>query len=358
MKKIDWYILKQFLYTFFYVVIILCFVIAVIDYAEKNDKFIKHNLSFEEIRNYYFSFIPFIASLITPITAFVATVYVTANLSIRSEIIALLSSGFSLKRIMLPYLYGGIIIAIMSFLLNGWILPKANKSRVNFEVSYIKNPYYFSKNNVHFKISDETYLYLERYDNNLEVGNNVSIEKFTNNLLKERLIGRQLVWDSEDKIWEIKSWQLRILNGDGNEEITSGLQLDTALLINPSDFDNNYKLNETLTLTELNKYIDLLKLRGSDTVVLYEIEKYIRYTQPFTILILILIGVIVSSRKSRQGTGILITLGFLFAFSFIIFFVMSRAFAENGSLNPLFAIWIPNLVFILIGIIMYRIIPR
>ena len=358
MKKIDWYILKQFLYTFFYVVIILCFVITVIDYAEKNDKFIKHNLSFEEIRNYYFSFIPFIASLITPITAFVATVYVTANLSIRSEIIALLSSGFSLKRIMLPYLYGGIIIAIMSFLLNGWILPKANKSRVNFEVSYIKNPYYFSKNNVHFKISDETYLYLERYDNNLEVGNNVSIEKFTNNLLKERLIGRQLVWDSEDKIWEIKSWQLRILNGDGNEEITSGLQLDTALLINPSDFDNNYKLNETLTLTELNKYIDLLKLRGSDSVVLYEIEKYIRYTQPFTILILILIGVIVSSRKSRQGTGILITLGFLFAFSFIIFFVMSRAFAENGSLNPLFAIWIPNLVFILIGIIMYRIIPR
>mgnify|MGYP001498258005 FL=1 len=358
MKKIDWYILKQFLYTFFYVLIILCFVITVIDYAEKNDKFIKHNLSFEEIRNYYFSFIPFIASLITPITAFVATVYVTANLSIRSEIIALLSSGFSLKRIMLPYLYGGIIIAIMSFLLNGWILPKANKSRVNFEVSYIKNPYYFSKNNVHFKISDETYLYLERYDNNLEVGNNVSIEKFTNNLLKERLIGRQLVWDSEDKIWEIKSWQLRILNGDGNEEITSGLQLDTALLINPSDFDNNYKLNETLTLTELNKYIDLLKLRGSDSVVLYEIEKYIRYTQPFTILILILIGVIVSSRKSRQGTGILITLGFLFAFSFIIFFVMSRAFAENGSLNPLFAIWIPNLVFILIGIIMYRIIPR
>tara|TARA_X000001036_G_scaffold439812_1_gene492449 strand:+ start:89 stop:1165 length:1077 start_codon:yes stop_codon:yes gene_type:complete len=358
LKKIDWYILKQFLYTFFYVLIILCFVITVIDYAEKNDKFIKHNLSFEEIRNYYFSFIPFIASLITPITAFVATVYVTANLSIRSEIIALLSSGFSLKRIMLPYLYGGIIIAIMSFLLNGWILPKANKSRVNFEVSYIKNPYYFSKNNVHFKISDETYLYLERYDNNLEVGNNVSIEKFTNNLLKERLIGRQLVWDSEDKIWEIKSWQLRILNGDGNEEITSGLQLDTALLINPSDFDNNYKLNETLTLTELNKYIDLLKLRGSDSVVLYEIEKYIRYTQPFTILILILIGVIVSSRKSRQGTGILITLGFLFAFSFIIFFVMSRAFAENGSLNPLFAIWIPNLVFILIGIIMYRIIPR
>ena len=358
MKKIDWYILKQFLYTFFYVLIILCFVITVIDYAEKNDKFIKHNLSFEEIRNYYFSFIPFIASLITPITAFVATVYVTANLSIRSEIIALLSSGFSLKRIMLPYLYGGIIIAIMSFLLNGWILPKANKSRVNFEVSYIKNPYYFSKNNVHFKISDETYLYLERYDNNLEVGNNVSIEKFTNNLLKERLIGRQLVWDSEDKIWEIKSWQLRILNGDGNEEITSGLQLDTALLINPSDFDNNYKLNETLTLTELNKYIDLLKLRGSDSVVLYEIEKYIRYTQPFTILILILIGVIVSSRKSRQGTGILITLGFLFAFSFIIFFVMSRAFAENGSLNPLFAIWLPNLVFILIGIIMYRIIPR
>ena len=171
-------------------------------------------------------------------------------------------------------------------------------------------------------------------------------------------MGRQIVWDSEDEIWKIKGWQLRTLDDDGNEKINKGFELDTALLISPEDFDNTYKLHETLTLNELNNYIGLLEMRGSDDVVLYKIEKYIRYTQPFTVIILILIGVVVSSRKSRQGTGILISLGFLFAFSFIIFFVMSRAFAENGSLDPLFAVWIPNIIFMLIGFIMYKYLPK
>ena len=358
MRILDWYILRKFLFTFLYVVIILLFVVVFIDYAEKNDKYIKNNLSFNQIMSYYYTFIPFIASLITPITAFVATVYVTANLAMRSEIIAFLSAGISLKRLMVPFLYGGVIIALMSFLLNGWVLPEANKSRVDFEVSYIKSPYYFSDRNVHFKIGEETYFYIERYDNRLDIGYNVSLEKFKNNMLKERLIGKQIVWDIKEKLWKIKAWQLRSLNIDGSETINTGLALDTALLISPKDFDNNYKLHETLTLNELNDYIKLLEMRGSDDIVIYKIEKFIRYTQPFTIIILILIGVIVSSRKSRQGTGILISLGFLFAFSFIILFVMSRAFAENGSLDPLLAIWIPNFIFLSIGMIMYKYLPK
>ena len=139
----------------------------------------------------------------------------------------------------------------MSFFLNGWILPKANKSRVDFEISYIKSPYYFSDKNIHFKIGKETYFYIERYDNHLEVGYNVSLERFENNLLKERLFGRQIVWDSEEEIWKIKAWQLRTLDDDGNEKINKGFELDTALLISPEDFDNTYKLHETLTLNEL-----------------------------------------------------------------------------------------------------------
>jgi len=333
-------------------------VVLVIDYAEKNDKYIKHDLSYNQIINYYYSFIPFVASLITPITAFVATVYVTANLAIRTEIIALLSAGVSLRRIMLPFLYGGFSIAIMSFALNGWVLPKANKSRVNFEISYIKSPYYFSDKNVHFKVNDNTYFYLERYDNHLEVGYNVSLERFDKNRLKEKLVARQIVWNKDDKTWLLKAWQLRTLNSDGGETIKKGFELDTALLVNPEDFDNNYKLHETLNLKELNDYIRLQEMRGADDVIIYKIEKYIRYTQPFTIIILILIGVIVSSRKSRQGTGILITLGFLFAFSFIIFFVMARAFAENGSFDPLLAVWVPNIIFIIIGMIMYKYLPK
>ena len=166
-----------------------------------------------------------------------------------------------------------------------------------------------------------------------------------------------MIWEKEKKEWRLKTWSKRIFNNNG-EIITDGSNLDTTLLVSPSDFDNKYGLSETLTMKELNEFIELQKLRSSDDIKFYQIEKYIRYAQPFTVIILVILGVIIASRKSRQGTGQLIALGFLFAFAFIIFFVMSRAFAENGSMNAFFAIWLPNLIFGLITFYLYRIIPK
>ena len=275
----------------------------------------------------------------------------------RTEIIAILSSGKSFLSIIYSFFFGSIIIAILSFILNGWIIPHLNKDRVAFEVMYIKSPFYFSDKNVHFKIEENSYLYLERYDNNMEIGYNVTLENFEKNKLKSKLFARQIIWDKKSKKWKLKSWISRKL--DINKEIiTNGLELDTTLLVNPSDFDNNYRLSETFTMNELDKFIKLQSLRGADDIDIYKIEKYIRYAQPFTVILLVILGVIIASRKSRQGTGYLIALGFSFAFAFIISFVMSRAFAENGSLNPLLAIWLPNFIFGMITIYMYRIMPK
>ena len=357
MSILDKYILKKFLKTFLFVVGILILVIVVIDFTEKNDKFIKNDLTFSEILKYYYGFIPYISSLITPITAFIATVYVTAQLAMRTEIIAILSSGKSLKGIIASFFYGSIIIAIASFILNGWIIPHLNKERVMFEVMYVKSPYYFSDKNVHFKVDENSYFYLERYDNNMDIGYNVTLEEFDGLELKRKLFARQIIWNRENESWKLKSWRLRTLNEEG-ESILDGFELDTVLLLTPNDFDNNYRLSETFTMGELNEFIKLQKLRGADDLNLYEIEKYIRYAQPFTVIILVLLGVIIASKKSRQGTGFLIALGFLIAFAFIIFFVMSRAFAENGSLNPLFAVWLPNIIFSVLVLYLYRIIPK
>ena len=180
MNILNNYILKKFLKTFVFVVAIMILVVVVIDFTEKNDKFIKNNVSYIDILNYYYSFIPFIVSLVTPITSFIATVYVTAQLANRTELIAILSSGKSFKSIIKPFLYGSVIIASLSFVLNGFIIPHLNKERIAFELMYIKSPYYFSDKNVHFKIDDNTYLYLERYDNNMDIGYNVTIENFEN----------------------------------------------------------------------------------------------------------------------------------------------------------------------------------
>jgi len=182
-------------------------------------------------------------------------------------------------------------------------------------------------------------------------------EEFSDLKLKRKLFARQIIWNRDNESWKLKSWRLRTLNESG-ESILDGFELDTTLLLNPNDFDNNYRLSETFTMGELNDFIDLQKLRGADDINIYEIEKYMRYAQPFTVIILVLLGAILASKKSRQGTGFLIALGFLIAFTFIIFFMMSRAFAENDSLNPLLAVWLPNIIFGLITIYLYRLVPK
>ncbi len=247
MNILNNYILKKFLKTFVFVVAIMILVVVVIDFTEKNDKFIKNNVSYIDILNYYYSFIPFIVSLVTPITSFIATVYVTAQLANRTELIAILSSGKSFKSIIKPFLYGSLIIASLSFVLNGFIIPHLNKERIAFELMYIKSPYYFSDKNVHFKIDDNTYLYLERYDNNMDIGYNVTSENFENLKLRNKLFARQIIWNKESDSWKFKAWKKRTLKSE-IEIIENGLEFDTTLLISPSDFDNKYGLGETMTM--------------------------------------------------------------------------------------------------------------
>ena len=213
--------------------------------------------------------------MVTPITAFIATVYVTAQLATRTEIIAILSSGRSLKSIILSFFFGSVIIASSSFILNGWIIPHLNKERVAFEIMYIKSPYFFSDKNVHFKVDDNSYLYLERYDNNMDIGYNVTLEGFEGTVMKSKLFARQMIWEKEKREWRLKNWSKRVFNKNG-EIITDGTNLDTTILVSPSDFDNKYGLSETLTMKELNEFIELQKLRSSDDIKFYQIEKYIR----------------------------------------------------------------------------------
>lgn len=357
MKKLDWYILKKLLITFVFVVGVLELIICVIDYTEKNDDFIKNEVTGEQIRYYYLTFIPYIASLLTPITVFITTVLVTAKLAAKTEIVAILASGISFKRLMFPYLIGAIIIGIASFFLNAYIIPDANKYRIEFELEFLKDPWYNTDKHIHVKIGEEGYIYLYRYDNRRDVGNNVTLERIRGTQLLEKITARQIDWIDSTRTWTLKRWQKRSVLDD-KEIIAEGDQLDTLLALSPSDFGNKDRHWETMTMTELNRYIVLQKSRGADDVPLYEIEKYIRYMQPFTVVILMAIGVIVSARKSRRGTGFQIALGFLIAFMFIIAFILAKSIAEAGSMNTIVAIWIPNMLFSVVSVLLYKTVPR
>jgi len=357
MKILDIYIIRKFLGTFLFVVLLLVSVVSVIDFTEKNDDFLEHQLTTTQILSYYVDFIPYVASLITPITVFIAVVFVTSKLAGNTEIIAILSSGVSFRRLMVPYMIGALFIAGLSFLLNGWVIPNANKDRIAFEIKYVKSPFYYDERNIHLKIAPDAYAYMESYNNNADVGYRFTLEKIQGNQMLAKLSARRIEWDSTASKWKLKNWTLHTFDGM-NESFESGTEMDTTLNIHPKDFGSTYGLYETLTLTELDRHVTVLQERGANDIPLYLVEKYIRYMSPFTAIILTFIGVIMSARKSRGGSGFQIALGFAIAFLFIIFFIFARSIAEANTMNPMVAVWIPNIFFSMVGLVLYRFIPR
>ncbi|WP_019949582.1 LptF/LptG family permease [Hymenobacter aerophilus] len=358
MKILDKYIITKFLTAFFFTVVLLVSVICVIDFTEKNDDFIQHKLgAWQIISEYYVNLFPYFANLLSPITVFIAVVFVTAQLASRTEVVAMLASGISFNRFLLPYIMGSAILGALTLAMTGWLIPIANKTRVEFEKKYIKNPYRFSGRNVHFKIGPQDYAFMESYDNVNNVGYKFALETIDGQVLKRRLTAEAISWDSTKQAWHLTPQLLRTFSGE-KESLKSLPPRDTTLNLFPKDFASTYRLQETMTLPELNRYIDTKIARGADDTQVYLSEKYERFAYPYAMFILTVIGVIMSARKSRAGVGGQIALGFVLAFVFIIFVILSRNLAAVGTLSPLLAAWVPSIVFTAIGAVLYRVIPQ
>jgi lipopolysaccharide export system permease protein len=293
----------------------------------------------------------------------------------------------------LPYFIGAALIAGVSFWLNGWIIPNSNKSRLAFEMEYLKAKTIASHRNIHMQVSKNVFLYLQSYNANSDKGYQFTLERFKNRKLIQKLTAKRIEWDTTKNKWTLYDWEITEINeifepaslqADSTQAdsvtvtavdslvnpaldtqltkndltVEKPRTLDTTLAIHPNEFDNDYRKYDGLTLTELNKYIKTLKLRGSAGIDVYEVEKYTRFASPFSIFILTFMGVIVSSRKSRGGTGSQIALGFALSFIFILFFMMFRTFAEAGTLPPIISVWIPAIIFGAISAVMYKYVPR
>lgn len=363
MKLLDKYIIKRILSTFFFVVLILVSIIVVIDITEKIDKFARNNLGGMDMLAYYLNFVPWIAGLITPITAFIAIVYVTSRMAAHTEIIAILSSGVSFRRLLFPYFIASLIIASLSFVLNGWIIPKSNRDRLSFEMRYFQNKFFYDSRNVHMQIEPNVYMFLQNFNNQSNTGYQFSLERFEENKLVEKLTAENIQWDSVKGKWTLKYWKIKKVdalfqNAGVVTPATRGESLDTTLAMTPGDFKTENRDFDGMNIQELGQQIAKMKFRGSAGVQVYEVERHIRFASPFTLFVLAFMGMIVSSRKSRGGTGFQIALGFFLSFIFILFFTTTRTFAEAGSMSPWLAAWLPNISFSLISIFMYKYVQR
>ncbi|MCP4520826.1 MAG: YjgP/YjgQ family permease [Cytophagales bacterium] len=358
-RLIDRYILKKYLTTFFFMVFALVMIICVIDFTEKNEDFIQQNVGMDKVLlDYYFNFIPYLANFLSPITIFLSTILVTAQMASHTEIIAILSSGVSFRRILWSYAQGAILLGLLIFYLIGWVIPKANITRVDFEIQYTKKQYYYDEKNTHIRLDSNNYAYINRYNNVINVGYDFTLERFENKELVEKLRAQRVDWDSTRKSWVIKKYWVRKYK-DGKEELSyKKASIDTVLNIAPGDFKSQFKKHEIMTLPELEQYIAEEKERGIVNLEAFIIDRYERYTYPFAIIILTMIGVIVSARKSREGIGMQILLGIILAFVYILFVLAGRAFTESNTIPPLLSAWLPNIVFTGIGLVLYRTIPR
>lgn len=358
MKTIDYYIIKKFLGTFFYSISLLILIVIIFDLSENIDDFISKKAPLHDIIfDYYFNFIPYFVNLFSYLFTFISVIYFTSQMASNSEVIAILSSGISYNRFLRPYFYSAIMLALLSFFLSNFVIPHTNQKRRAFTDVYIQNLSKSKDENIHLQISPGTFVYMESFNLKNYTGNRFTIERFKDNMLEYKLMADRIEWDTITSHWQIENYTIRTIDGM-KEKITKGKRLDTTLNLLPAELYIKKENYEEMTFGELQRYIKKEKLKGASEVVLYDMEKYNRIASPFSMLVMTLIGVSLSSRKLRGGIGMHLGLGILLAFSYILFMRVSTVFATFGNLPPYIAAWIPNLIFAVIGVMLLRSAPK
>lgn len=357
LKIIDWYIIKKFLGTYFFTILLIIAISTMFDVNEKVDKFIRNMAPTEAIIfDYYLNFIPYFINLFSPLFVFIAVIFFTSKLADNSEIIAMLASGMNFKRLMRPYMISATVIACCTFLLNSYIIPPGNIKMNEFKHTYIRNKKVNYEANIQLEVEPGVIAFFERFNNYDKSGRGFSLDKFEGKELKSRLTANRVYWDSAYN-WRVQDYMIRDFVGL-KEEIQTGVKLDTILTIIPSDFMISETDAEQMTTPALKEYIDRQKKRGIGNIQMFEIEYHNRFSMTFAAFILTIIGASLSSRKIKGGMGMNIGLGLLLSFSYILFMQISSTFAISGTMSPFLASWTPNFVYAIIAAYLYTKAPR
>lgn len=359
MKKIDWYIFKDFIFTFFYCIILFTIISVVVDISEKTDDFAKANLSAGFVlKHYYIGFIPYIVAFLFPLFTFIAVIFFTSKLANRSEFIAIIASGTSFNRLLKPYILGGLLLSGMLWIGNRNIVPKANEIRTTFEQRYIDSPPLSSgSNSIYMRIDSVSYCGIRFYDTSTKSGSGFFMDRLKGNQVAYNLRADNISWDKSQKKWKLSGVIERKIDGL-HEEVMK----DTVRRLNfnfvPDDLKKDDYVKNRLSTKDLRKMVNMEKLRGSEGINDLEVELYRRDATPITVLILTLIGAILASRKIRGGSGIHLAAGFAIASLFILLDRFSTIFSVKGNLPPIIAAWLPNILFGFLTYYLYRKAPK
>lgn len=365
MQKIDWYILKKFLVTFVFCMLLFTAIAVAVDSSEKADDFVKADFSTSEIINkYYLGFVPFIWSLLFPLFVFIAVIFFTSRMATRSEIIAILASGTSYNRFLRPYIIGGVLLALVLWVGSRYWIPKANIIRSNFQTNYLdkndptKNRSFGTCVRCYYlRIDTNTFVGIRDYDTASKSARGFFMEKIRNNKMVYNLRAETMQWDATIKKWKFYRVAERFVDSIG-ERMKNHDTLVINLILRPDELRKDEYLKDKLTTPELARYIDREEIRGTEGLNALKVERYRRTATPAAVLLLTLIGVVIASRKTRGGSGMHLALGIIIAALFIMSDRFSTVFAIKGNFPPLLAAWLPNIVFAGVAWWLYRRTPK
>ena len=361
LKRLDRYIIAKFIGTYIYSIILIISISIVFDVNENLSKFATYNAPVKAIVfDYYANFVPYFANLFSPLFVFIAVIFFTSKLAGNSEIIAMLAAGVSFKRLLRPYLISAAMIAIVNYGLGAYIIPKGNIVKMDFEAKYKNKKRTFSASNVQLMVGPGVIAYMQQYDDRTKTGYGFSLDKFENKKLISHMTASSIRYDSISESrnhWKAMNYKIRTLKGL-REEIKSGTQLDTIILMEPMDLVFSSGQQETLTSPDLSAYISKQIERGSGNVAQYEVEYHKRIATSFASFILTIIGVSLSSRKRKGGMGLYLGIGLALSFTYILLQTVSATFATQADAPPMLAVWIPNILFFIIAYFCYRQAPN
>ena len=354
---LDWYIIKKFIGTYIYAILLIISIAIVFDFNENLSKFTQYHAPWRAIIfDYYANFIPYYSNLFSPLFVFIAVIFFTSKLAGNSEIIAMLAAGVSIKRLMRPYMLSCVVIAGLTFYLNSFVIPHGTVIRQNFETLYRNSKKNTSAENVQLFVAKNTTAYIQNYDDQYKRGYGFSLVKIKNKKIVSHLTAMEIQYDTiaDSKYhWKLSNWKIRTLKGL-KEHILSGATKDTVLLMEPTDLVYSKGQQETFTSPELRDYISKQTSRGSGNVVQYEVEFHKRIAMSFSSFILTIIGLALSSRKRKGGMGLSLGIGLALSFSYIMLQTVSATFAIQANTPPILAAWIPNIIFAIIAYFCYR----
>lgn len=360
-KTIDWYIIKKFLTTYFFAIALIISISIVFDVNENLSKFTEYHAPLKAIVfDYYLNFIPYFSNLFSPLFVFIAVIFFTSKMAGNSEIISILAAGISFRRMMRPYMISAALISLLTFYLGSYVIPKGTVIKQNFETLYKNKKRNNAAENVQLQVGKGIIAYINQYDDNYKTGYGFSLDKFEKKKLVSHMTASVIQYDtiSESRFhWKVRNYKIRTLKGL-REEIVSGAERDTMIMMEPLDLVFSKGQQETYTTPELRQYISKQKDRGSTNVVQYEVEFHKRIAMSFASFILTVIGASLSARKRKGGMGMYLGIGLALSFAYILLQTVCSTFAINANTPPMLAAWIPNIIYFFVAYYCYRHAPN